>query len=200
MDVEDNRDHVMANARLYIFCGRNYERCDLRGKDLRGVNFTCSNMRAVDLSGSDLRGAVLVCADLSRAVMQKCNLEGADLSGADMTNSYLRAANFTNAKMWHTCLKGVIAKNTVFHGADMTGADICRAEMLGARFDGAITDGLRNVDRAIFRWFLPPLGGKPTYDPFPGAVVLTESITRSASFQENSGLGVTGLEYEWRGE
>lgn len=193
--MADNRAYVMQQARKYIFCGRNYERADLRNKDLRGVNFTCANLRAADLSGSDLRGALFVCADLSRACLAKCNLEGADLSGADMTGSYLRGANFTNAKMWHTCLKGVIAKNAVFHGADMTGADIARAEMLGARFNDAITDGLRNIDRAIFRWFLPPMGGKPCYDPFPGATVLTESITGSESYQENSGMGISGRGY-----
>ena len=89
-------------------------------------------------------------------------------------------------------------KNAKFFDADLTGADVARAEMLGARFDGAIVTGLRNVDRAIFIWFISPLGGKPCYDPFPGAIVLTESLTGEKSYQENSGMGQTGLPYQER--
>jgi uncharacterized protein YjbI with pentapeptide repeats len=85
----------------------------------------------------------------------------------------------------------------VFFEASMVGADLCRAECLGARFDGADVTGVRNVDRAIFRWFLnPSLWGKPTYDAYPGAMVLTESALGNISLQENAGLGQTGLEYD----
>lgn len=186
---------VLERSKKYIFCVRNYERADLRGKDLRGVNFTGSNFRGADLSGCDLRGASFVACDLSRAVLANVNAEGADFSAADMTNAYLRGARFVNCQMWHVCLKGVIAKNTDFAGADLTGGDVARAELLGARFEGAITTRLRNVDRAIVRWFMNPLGGKPCYDPFPGAIVLESSITGATSFQENAGMGQTGLGY-----
>lgn len=189
------REYVIDNARRYIFCGRNYERADLRGKDFRGVNFTNANFRGADFTGSDLRGTTFVCADLSRACLHKCNAEGADFSGADMTGSYLKAVNFTKATMWHTCLKGVVAKNAIFTNTDLTGADFARAEMLGARFDGAIVTGVRNVDRAIFRWFISPFGGRPCYGPFPGATVLTESVMGDESYQENAGMGISGRGY-----
>lgn len=189
------RDYVLENSKRYIFVGRNYERADLRNKDLRGVNFTCGNFRGADFSGSDLRGAWFVGADLSRACLHKCNAQGADFSGADMTGSYLKGVDFTDANMWHTCLKGVIAKNAKFFNTDLTGADIARAEMLGARFDGALVAGVRNVKNAIFRWFMNPLGGRPCYDPFPGATVLTESLLGDLSFQENAGMGASGIEY-----
>lgn len=189
-----SKAEVIDRAKRYIFCGRNYERFDLRGYDLRGVNFTNSNFRGADLSGSDLRGAVFVCADLSRACLQGCDATGADFSGADLTGAYLRGLNLTDAQCWHTCFKGALAKNVKFTRTDLTGADVCRAELLGARFDDAITTGLRNVDRAIFRWFLSPLGGKPSYDPFPDAVVLSSSVTGDESFQENAGL-LNGLGY-----
>lgn len=190
-----DRSAVLDNAKRYMFAGRNYERADLRGKDLRDVNFTCSNFRGADLSGSDLRGAKFICADLSRACLHNCDAEGADFSGADMTGSYCKGVTFNNALLWHTVLKGAVCKNATFFQADMTGADIARAEMLGARFDDAITDGLRNIDQAIFRWFMSPLGGRPCYEPFPGATVLTESLLGNLSFQENAGLGQSGLEY-----
>ena len=72
------------------------------------------------------------------------------------TGAYLRAVNFTNCILWHTVFKGAVCKNARFFNADLTGADMARAEMLGARFDGAIVSGVRNVSRAIFRWYLPP--------------------------------------------
>jgi uncharacterized protein YjbI with pentapeptide repeats len=181
----------------YYFAGRNYERADLRNKDLKGINFTCSNFRGADLTGSDLTGATFVMCDLSRACLHNCKAEGADFSGADLTGAYCKGVAFTKAILWHTCFKGAILKNATFFDAEMVGADLCRAECLGARFDGADVTGVRNVDRAIFRWFLnPELSGKPTYDAYPGATLLSESALGTISLQENAGLGQTGLEYD----
>jgi hypothetical protein len=186
---------IAANPRHYFFVGRDYSRMDLRGKDLRQVNFTCANLRGADLSGADCRGAIFVSADLSRACLQGAHCGGADFSAADLTNSYLRGVNFTLAVMTHCVLKGAICKNANFESADLTGADIARAEMLGARFDAANVDSLRNIDWAIFRWFLSPEGGKPSYHPFPGAVALSYSLTGKDTYQENAGMGVSGRGY-----
>ena len=60
----DWNSEVVIRMKRYMFAGRNFERADLRNKDLRGVNFTCANFRGADLSGADMRGATLVCADL----------------------------------------------------------------------------------------------------------------------------------------
>ena len=175
--------------------GRNFERADLSGKDLSGINFTCCNFRGADLSHSSLRGSLFVNADLSRACLHGCDATGADFSGADLTAAYCKAVDFGEARLWHTVLKRACCKNAKFFKADLTGADICGAEMLGALFDGARADGLRNIDRAIFRWFMPPGGGKPGYEPFPGALVLTESVIADWSWQENAGMYMSGLGY-----
>ncbi len=116
-------------------------------------------------------------------------------NGADCTGAYCKGVSFNHAVLWHTCFKGAILKNATFFEADMVGADLARAECLGARFDGANVEGVKNVDRAIFRWYLHPLGGKPCYDPFPGATVLTESILGTVSLQENSGMFQSGRGY-----
>lgn len=179
----------------YMFAGRNFERADLRKKDLRNTNFTCANFRGADLSGANLSGAQLVNADMSRACLHNVNFEGADLSGADLTGSYCKGASFNKATLWHVVFKGAILKNATFYDADCVGMDICRAECLGARWDRARTDGMRNIDKAVFRWFMSPLGGKPTYDPYPEAIVLTESLLGNWSFQENSGMGQSGRGY-----
>lgn len=184
------------NIKTYYFVGRNYERADLRNKDLRGVNLTCGNFRGADLSGADLRGAILICADLSRACLHKANLEGANLCGADLTNAYCKAVNFNNTKMWNVVMKGTICKNATFYDADLTGLDMARAEMLGARFDRAVIHKVRNVDHAIFQWYWNPiLKSKPIYDIYPGCVVMDESAMGSYTMQENAGMGQSGREY-----
>ena len=71
-----------------------------------------------------------------------------------------------------------------------------RAEMLGARFDGANADGLRNIHTASFRWFVGPLGGRPCLDYFPGAQVLNQSLLGQWSWQENAGMQNSKLGYK----
>jgi hypothetical protein len=106
---------------------------------------------------------------------------------ADMSMSYMKACDFTDARMWHSILRNVFAKNALFFRTDLRGSDFRGAEMLGAKFDGADTRGLRNIHMATFRWFWNPLGGKPSYEPFPGANVLFESAFGGISVQENAG-------------
>lgn len=181
----------------YYFAGRNYELAYLKDKDLRGVNFTCSNFRSAKIEGCDLTGAKFVMCDFSAATFRHCIIDDADFSGADMTNAILSRNTFNRCLFWHTAFKGTLLKNAMFFDCELVGADLCRAECLGARFDGSDVTGVKNVDRAIFRWFLnPTLNGKPTYDPYPGAQPLTESALGTISLQENAGLGQTGLEYD----
>ena len=197
MALSKENEAKWERMKKYYFAGRNYERGDLRNKDLRGINFTCSNFRGADLTGADLRGATFVMCDFSRACLHRCDATGADFSAADLTNSYCKGINFTKAVLWHTCFKGALLKNAKFFEADMVGADLARAECLGARFDGANTEGVRNIHLAIFRWFHNPIHwGKPVYSPYPGAVVLAESALGEYSFQENAGRGQTGLSYD----
>jgi uncharacterized protein YjbI with pentapeptide repeats len=185
-----------ARLKSYYYVGRNYELHKIVNKDLRGINFTCSNFRSAKLVGCDLSGAKFTMCDFSLATFKDCIIEDADFSGADMTNASLSRHTFTRTTFWHTVFKGALLKNTTFFECQMQGADLCRAECLGTRFDGSNVAGMRNVDRAIFRWFMnPQLSGKPVYDPYPGAMVLTEGALGPHSFQENSGLGQTGLEY-----
>jgi hypothetical protein len=166
--------------------GAQLERANLKGYYLRDVDFSNANLRGADLSGADLRGAKFIRADLSRACLHKANCEGADFTGADLTNAYCKAAKFINAKMVCTIMKGIIGKNALFIDADLQYADFARAELLGARFNGAQTFGIRNINWAIFWWYVPDGGGKPSYDPKPGYIRITESLIGDISIQENS--------------
>jgi hypothetical protein len=180
-----------------MFVGRNYERADLRNKDLRNVNFTACNFRGADLAGSDCRGAIFVMADLSRASLHKCNFSGANMSLSDLTGAYMKGVNFRGANLWHTNLKGVMAKDAQFQGAEMTRADLARGDFLGARFDNAHVEDVQNIEAAFFTWFCNPAsGGTVHYFPFPGAEVKTRSLLGKWSWQENSGRGQSKLEYQ----
>lgn len=180
-----------------MFVGRNYERADLRNKDLRYVNFTACNFRGADLAGSDCRGATFVMADMSRACLHNCDFSGANLALADLTGAYLKGTDFRGANLWHVLLKGVVAKDTRFQGANLTGADIGRGDFIGSRFDGATTDELKNIEWATFAWFTTPVdGGTVHYSPFPGAEVKTRSLLGTWSWQENAGRGQSKLPYE----
>jgi len=60
---------------------------------------------------------------------------------------------------------------------------------LGARFDGAKLDGVRNTNRAIFTWWYAPFQGGPrkvVYDPIPGYIRMDESVTGDFTVRENS--------------
>lgn len=167
--------------------GAQLERADLRGFDLRGMNLTGANMRAADLSGANLSGAVLVKADLSRACVYQTKFEGANLSTADLTGAYGRAMNVRGARCWATYFRYGQFKNAIFADADLTGADFVNSLLLGARFDNAILKNVRNMDRAIFTWWIDPSNaGRISFDPIPGWKRLDESVLGGISVQENS--------------
>ena len=103
--------------------------------------------------------------------------------------AYCKAANFTNAKIRHATLRCSIGKNALFLNADMRGTDFVNAFLVGARLEGANLDGCRNMDRAIFRLWINPAGGRPSYDPVEGWIEQTSSFLGGLSLQENAGPG-----------
>ena len=98
----------------------------------------------------------------------------------------MKAAKFANAKMVCAVLKRVSAKNAIFVGTDLSYADLFCGEFLGARFDGANTFQIRNLQHAFFWWYMPIGGGKPSYIPKPGHERLMTSYLGNLSLQENS--------------
>ena len=166
--------------------GADFDRADLRNKNLAGVNFSDATFRGADLSYADLRGSKFLQADLSRACLHMADLTGADLSGADLTGAYLKAANFTDARMWFVSLRRVTAKNCFFIKTDLTGSDFFQAELLGARFNGAILTQVRNMTKANYYWYMSPKGGPPSYDPLPGRYRMDTSALGDITIRENA--------------
>jgi len=185
-EIPKERRELIYNSSLV---GKNLERADLRGLDLRGVNLTSANLRLADLSRADLRYATLIQTDLSNAVLHLTDFRYADLTDADLTGVYARAVNFQHARLWTSYLRFAQFKNAIFCDADLTGADFLCSLLLGARFDGAKLDGVKNTNRAIFTWWYAPLHGGPrkiVYDPIPGYIRMDESVTGDFTIRENS--------------
>lgn len=67
--------------------------------DLRGSNFTSSDVRFSDFSGSKLNGAFM-----EKAVCFQANFSGADLSDILMDRAVLNEANFEDAVL----VRGVV--------------------------------------------------------------------------------------------
>lgn len=179
----------------------NLERADLRGVDLRGINLTAANLRGADLTGANLSNATMVKADLSRANLHKANFTDADMTSCDLTMSYGRAAIFHRTKLCLAYIRYAHFKNAFFIECDLTGADFVNTLFLGSRFDGSITEGVKNADRAIFTWWWSPLKtGKISYEPVPGWIEIRESITGQETFRENAAREKveTALEKGWQ--
>ncbi len=104
-----------------------------------------------------------------------------------MSMAYLKATLFKDTDMRFATIRCAIAKNALFFGADMRGMDFVNAFLLGARFDGAKLDGVRNAHRAIYEYWLDPNSpGKPSYDPVEGWYRYTESMLGGVSVQDNA--------------
>ena len=78
------------------------------------------DLRGSDFSGSDLRAAIF-----SRAVMPGVNLEGADMSNSFLDYVVLRGAN----------MRGVIAREANFVRSDLGDCDVTNADFTEAVID-----------------------------------------------------------------
>ena len=96
--------------------------------DLRGVDFSGSNLADADLNNAVLAGARLAGADLRGARLDGADLGGADLRGAILVGANLRDANLRNANLGR---------------AKLTRADLRMADLDGAILEGAV---LREAD------------------------------------------------------
>jgi uncharacterized protein YjbI with pentapeptide repeats len=116
----------------------NLAQADLRGKDLRNVQFG-----SCQLTGVDFREAVLDGADLSGATMEQAELAGTSLRDAllvasKMSNVGLQGADLTGADLRGAQLDGVQAQRAVFAGAVFADrSSFVAANLKGGNFVGA---------------------------------------------------------------
>ena len=88
--------------------------------DLVGAIYTEGDLRGSDFSGSDLRAAIF-----SRAIMPGVNFEGSDMQNAFLDYVVLRGSNF----------RGVIAAGANFVRSDLGECDVTDADFTEAVID-----------------------------------------------------------------
>jgi len=171
----------------FALVGADFHRADLRGKDLSGINLTNASFRGADLERANFTGATLVKCDFSRANVRFGIFDDADLSGSDMSMCYMKAASFRNARMWRVWLRHVMAESAQFFGTDLRHSDVRYSDFWGAKFDGALTDHVANVDKASFaRWFNTETN-QWSLDELPGYKKMVKNFTGSMTYRGNAG-------------
>ncbi|MDC0741598.1 DUF2169 family type VI secretion system accessory protein [Polyangium mundeleinium] len=108
-----------------------FDRMELEGADLSGLDFSDRSLVGVDLRGAKLRGCRFVAANLTEAL-----LSGSDLAGAVLDGAELQAADLTDA-----CIENATLKGAKVDGADLSNARGARARLDGIRGEGALFAG-----------------------------------------------------------
>jgi hypothetical protein len=84
--------------------GKEGNKIDLSGANLRGIylnraNLSGANLSGANLSGANLEGACLSCAYLSNVDLSKADLSGANLSNVDLNKADLSGANLSDVNL-----------------------------------------------------------------------------------------------------
>ncbi len=126
--------------------GKEGERANLQGADLRGANLQGANLRLANLQEANLWRAQLQEANLDRA-----KLFGANLQGADLWRAQLQKANLDRAKLF---------------GANLGWANLRNADLRGAQGLTAFkVRAAKNWDLAFYsKDFLKKLGLPPDHN------------------------------------
>ncbi|HEB37701.1 MAG TPA: pentapeptide repeat-containing protein [Thermoplasmatales archaeon] len=123
--------------------------CSLRNSNfcranLKGADFSKSDLSFSNLSETNLEGAKFIKADLAKTKIVKTNLEGADFNGANLEEANLEETSlhgtiFANSNLHKASLKGSELFRTDFREADLSGANLT-CSCGDGDFSGAILD------------------------------------------------------------
>lgn len=131
----------------------NLSKADLRGLDLREVNFGpadkyVTNLSYANFSDSNLEGAYLKSANLSRANFRRAklgisNLIGANLYKANLSQADLTAALLYRANLFKANFRKANLRVTDFSNADLTEVDFSNAILKETEFNRSNLDGAK---------------------------------------------------------
>ena len=140
--------------------GVNLFGCDLRSRNLAGVNLTNANLGRATLSGMNLETLTAPGANLGHA-----NLSGANLHQVSFLNAMLLGANFESATLTQAGMAGVLAENANFTNANLSQANLTNAFLQSAVLTNAtLTSAVLNnalVTNANFSGAVVSVGAGP---------------------------------------
>jgi uncharacterized protein YjbI with pentapeptide repeats len=113
---------------------------DLRGADLRGMEFKGANLIHGKFEGANLEYTNFENATLSEAELQDAVLIHSDLSGATLTGANLQRVNASSANFRYATLKGANLQmanlvNANLEHANLRNANLKKTNLRGARFE-----------------------------------------------------------------
>ncbi len=133
-----------------------FERVDLSGLNLHGVDFTPPRFQGTNLSGCNLTRAKLTFGDAHNADFSNTNLERTKLSmikatnakfigcnaiGANFSMSDVSNANFTTANLTTANFRASRIVRANFASANLTGADLSVSDLNDSDFSTAMVSG-----------------------------------------------------------
>lgn len=148
MRVSEPNSNVVVETELYRL-GNVLQGHDVRGLDLRYIDFSGVSLRDLDCTGTDLRGSLIDAgtplghtvfrdADMRRMrflgrlkVERPVYLENADLREADFSRANVSWFQFDGADM-----SGAILRNAVFENTNMEGVNLAGADLTGVNLGG----------------------------------------------------------------
>jgi len=131
-----------------------FSRTNLAGADISQADMGRADFRDADLHGARLDGSVLSGSRFVGAKMQRVSLAGAscsdaDFNGAQMASSVLRRADFTNAMLRGADLSGADLREANLEHADLAKADLRAANLWLARAESANFNGAVVSDETV---------------------------------------------------
>jgi uncharacterized protein YjbI with pentapeptide repeats len=115
---------------------------NLKGRRLRGFDFSRSNLTGADLSHSDLgrsdfHDALLQSAHFDGAALSDTRFNGADMISASLAGALCDRADFSGARMISSTLRRADLSRALLHRADLRGADLREANLQKCDLQGA---------------------------------------------------------------
>jgi uncharacterized protein YjbI with pentapeptide repeats len=131
-----------------------FSRTNLAGADISQTDLGKADFRDADLQGARLDGSVLAGSRFADAKMQRASLAGAscsdaDFNGAQMASSVLRRVDFVNAMLRGADLSGADLREANLEHADLSKADLRAANLWLARAGGANFNGSVVSDETV---------------------------------------------------
>ena len=126
-------------------------RPNLRGANLRGVDFprgilVGANLSETTLTGANLTGAFLIGATLVGATLTGATLTGAIFNGADLTGAILAGAILTEATLVRGILVGANLSGAILTRTDLTRADLSEVSLYETVFGDTNLTAVRGLE------------------------------------------------------
>ena len=141
-----------------LLAGRNFENANFSGAtfvgidfasndtNLRGADFSDSNLSSVSFSDAELSGANFEGACLNQVFLSNVRADGAKFSNAQMYNSYFSNASFVRSNWEGARIIQTVGSGARFQTSSMSGLLVLNSDLRSTNFDGVSLANARLLD------------------------------------------------------